>query len=79
MLTSIENTPAGPRAQADRSRIEGWGADLDHANRPAYPKERTPPRLDKPAWIVPEAQVASVEILHSIERQGLTPVFGPRL
>ena len=29
----------------DRSEILGWGADLDRANRPAVPMERTPPRL----------------------------------
>jgi hypothetical protein len=34
--------------------IEGWGADRDPANRPAVPKERTPPRLDNVHWDVPE-------------------------
>jgi hypothetical protein len=34
------------RQQRERhAHIIGWGADLDHANRPAYPMERTPPRL----------------------------------
>jgi hypothetical protein len=70
----IENTPPGPRAKPPRDTVTGWGADLDHANRPAYPKERTPPRLDGVPALVP--QLAKVEILHSNERPGLTPVFG---
>ena len=56
--------------------IEGWGADRDPANRPAVPKERTPPRLDNVHWDVPEQQTVRVEVLHSTERPGITPVFG---
>jgi hypothetical protein len=56
--------------------IEGWGADRDPANRPAVPKERTPPRLDNVHWDVPEQQPVRVEVLHSTERPGITPVFG---
>lgn len=59
--------------------IKGWGADLDHANRPAYPKERTPPRLEGLHWDQPEQQRREVEILQSNERPGLTPVFGSGL
>lgn len=72
----IESTPAGPRAQADTASIMGWGADLDPKNRPAYPKERTPPRLDNLRRDTTEVQPVTVEILHSNERPGLTPVFG---
>lgn len=60
----------------DHSHIPGWGADLDHANRPAYPKERTPPRLENVHWTEPEQQPRYVEVLHSTERPGITPVFG---
>ena len=67
--------PAVRRQHGDRSHIAGWGADLDPANRPAVPMERTPPRLDVP-WDVPEQQVAHIKIHHSIERPGITPVFG---
>lgn len=57
--------------------IKGWGSDLDHANRPAYPKERTPPRLDHPVrWEEPESQAKHVEVLRSTERPAMTPVFG---
>lgn len=59
----------------DRSQIPGWGADLDRRKRPAVPMEQAP-REDDAHWDVPEAQVPTVEILHSIERPGLTPVFG---
>jgi len=60
----------------DVSTIPGWGADLDPANRPAYPKERMPPRLDNVPWGQPEQQQSEVLVLHSTERPGITPVFG---
>jgi hypothetical protein len=56
--------------------VPGWGADLDHANRPAVPMERTPPRLPNVHWDAPAQQVARVKIHHSTERPGITPVFG---
>lgn len=59
----------------DRSQIPGWGADLDRRKRPAVPMERSP-REDDAHWDVPEPQAQTVEVLHSIERPGLTPVFG---
>ena len=61
------------------AHIAGWGADLDHENRPAYPKERTPPRLEGVHWDEPEQQAQTVEILHSTERPNVTPVFGTTL
>ena len=79
MHTHIENTPPGPRAQADRSAIVGWGADLDHALRPPYPMERTPPRLPNVHWDQPSVQPVNVEVLVSTERPGITPVFGTTL
>jgi hypothetical protein len=60
----------------DTSHIDGWGADVDPENRPAVPKERTPPRLENLHWHEPEQQVPRVKIHHSVERPGLTPVFG---
>lgn len=59
-----------------RDDIEGWGADLDPEDRPAVPKERIPARLDNVHWDYPEQQAVRVEVLHSIERPGITPVFG---
>lgn len=75
-VTYIEKTAPAPRAAADRDAIQGWGADLDHANRPAYPKERTPPRLPNLHREKIAEQVSDVEVLHSNERPGMTPVYG---
>jgi hypothetical protein len=58
------------------SHIQGWGADLDRADRPAYPMERMPPRLDGVHWDTPEDQPLDIEVFHSTERPGVTPVFG---
>ncbi len=60
----------------DYSHIQGWGADLDPVNRPAYPKERIPARLKGIHWDHPEQQKQTVEILRSNERPDITPVFG---
>lgn len=61
---------------ATYAHIPGWGADLDVANRPAYPRERTPPRLDGIHWDEPEAQTQYIEVLRSTERPAMTPLFG---
>ncbi|WP_233218007.1 hypothetical protein [Roseateles chitinivorans] len=66
--------PAVDRTQY--AHIPGWGADLDKHDRPAVPMERTPPRLDGIHWERPPQQVSDVEVLHSTERAGLTPVYG---
>jgi hypothetical protein len=58
------------------AHIKGWGADLDHANRPAYPRERKPNRLEGVHWHEPENQALTVEILRSNERPAMTPLFG---
>lgn len=60
----------------DRDSIPGWGADLDRHNRPAVPMERMPPRLEEPHMPAPVQQQSQVEVLHSIERPGITPLFG---
>lgn len=55
--------------------ISGWGADLAIENRPAYPKERMPARLDVP-WDKPQRQPQTVEVLMSTEHAAMPPVFG---
>ena len=70
-----------PAAQAgqpkvDRSQIQGWGADLDRANRPAYPMARMPARLDNPPAGPTSDQPLNMTVFHSIERPGVTPLFG---
>jgi hypothetical protein len=73
----VENTDPVARQRAhERSDLPGWGADADPSNRPAVPKERTPPRLPELHWDQPEAQHAHVKVFHSTERPGITPVFG---
>lgn len=61
------------------AHIKGWGADLNHSNRPGYPMERTPPRLSNVPWGVPDQQRESVEVLLSNEHPKMTPVFGTTL
>jgi hypothetical protein len=56
--------------------IPGWGADLDRANRPAVPMERTPPRLEGVHWEQVPPQPQRVEILKSTEHFTMPPVFG---
>lgn len=73
----MENhTHSHARPQRDMSHIKGWGVDLDHKNRPAYPMEHTPPRLDNRPTHEPEQQHSDVTVFHSTERPSLTPVFG---
>ena len=58
------------------SHIKGWGADLDRANRPGVPMERTPPRFIPADIPEPVPQAQKVEVLVSTERPGITQVFG---
>ncbi len=64
------------KAPAKHSHIKGWGVDLDHANRPAYPMARMPARLEGDHSHPPVQQMQTVEILQSIERPSITPIFG---
>jgi hypothetical protein len=58
-----------------QAHVAGWGVDLDRTQRPGVPMERRPPRLEAAPPVTP-MQAQQVEVLHSIERSGLTPVFG---
>lgn len=58
-----------------RAEIPGWGVDLDPADRPSVPRERTD--LDTGAhWDFPESQEEKQPRERSIEHKFLTPVFG---
>lgn len=59
-----------------RPDVQGWGADLDPSMRPAVPMERTPPRFLNVHWSEIEQQPVKIEVFHSVERPGITPVFG---
>jgi len=62
--------------EKDYAHIPGWGVDLARENRPAYPMERTPPRLEGASTERPQDQPLNVQVFHSIERPGVTPLFG---
>jgi hypothetical protein len=65
-----------PSAEELRSRIPGWGADLDPADRPSYPKERFAPEETGAHWDIPEDQPNRAGRERSNEHAFLTPVFG---
>ncbi len=64
-------------AQPDhpRTRIHGWGSDLDLRNRPAVPKQ-APSEVHTLRGDLPPRQVPTVKIHQSIEHDELPPVFG---
>jgi hypothetical protein len=59
-----------------RARIPGWGADLDPADRPSYPKLRYSPEETGAHWEFPERQPEHQPRERSIEHAFVTPVFG---
>lgn len=64
------------RAQLLRERIPGWGADLDPADRPAFPREQ-PGLATGARWHEPEQQpLRGGRRERSVEHERLTPVFG---
>ena len=67
--------PVRETADQLRARIPGWGADLDPADRPSYPKLQYP--ADTGAhWDFPERQPERWPREKSIEHRFVTPVFG---
>jgi len=76
MTVYVEKTPPEAQRRKPPEGIQGWGADLDPQARPAFPKERTPPRFINVHWDDLEHQQRTVKVFHSTERPGLTPVFG---
>jgi hypothetical protein len=69
--------PALPESiESLRQRIPGWGADLDPADRPSYPRESLDLRPEGAVWDVPEQQPHGERRERSVEHADLTPVFG---
>ncbi|MDQ3234705.1 MAG: hypothetical protein M3Q07_23110 [Pseudobdellovibrionaceae bacterium] len=60
----------------ETSQIPGWGADLDKANRPAVPMEKTPEHGTGAHWDIPELQPRTMKVFKSIEHPRMPPVFG---
>lgn len=57
--------------------IPGWGVDADPQNNPTYPyKHWNGADHERLNYERPPMQQATVEVLHSIERPGLSCVFG---
>jgi hypothetical protein len=77
-----EHLPVQPQLRQHRKtreemgHIKGWGADLDHKNRPAVPMERTPPRYTPADMPDTPPQAQRVEVLVSNERPGITQLHG---
>ncbi|MFC8041434.1 hypothetical protein ACFUOZ_18945 [Paenarthrobacter sp. NPDC057355] len=70
-----EKTTKRESAEALRARIPGWGADLDPADRPSYPREQ--PGIETGAhWDFPERQPEKWPRERSVEHAFLPPVFG---
>jgi hypothetical protein len=63
-------------AESLRARIPGWGADLDPADRPSYPKLQYQEDLTGAHWEFPDRQPEKWPRERSIEHAFLTPVFG---
>ncbi|MBT2248234.1 hypothetical protein JHV56_05925 [Arthrobacter sp. BHU FT2] len=72
----IANKRIPPRSAEDlRAQIPGWGADLDPADRPSYPREQ--PGIETGArWDFPERQPEKWPRERSVEHAFLPPVFG---
>ena len=69
-----KRTPPPSREEL-RARIPGWGADLDPADRPSYPKLQHP--ADTGArWTFPDRQPGAEGRERSVEHAFVTPVFG---
>ena len=74
--TTIESTI--DREIADQYKnIPGWGIDADPKNNPTYPmKHYTGADHERLNYEKPEQQPLTVEVLQSIERPGVSRVFG---
>jgi hypothetical protein len=73
---TAEKPIPNPSADELRARIPGWGADLDPANRPSYPKERSDLPPTGAHWDLPERQPGGENRERSTEHGMLPPVFG---
>jgi hypothetical protein len=68
-----------PLQREDYMHIPHWGVDLDKANRPAHPMERTPPRLEGAPLPEPAPQQVDVEVLQSNEYPRRPPIVSSAL
>jgi hypothetical protein len=76
MTYAAAKPPLPETAEQLRARIPGWGADLDPADRPAFPKMQYQADLSGAHWEFPDRQPEKQPRERSIEHAFLTPVFG---
>ncbi|HEX8691921.1 MAG TPA: hypothetical protein VF746_05860 [Longimicrobium sp.] len=76
MPYTAEKPANAPPLEEVRSRIPGWGVDLDYRDRPAVPMERFDPAATGAHWHFPERQPELRPREKSPEHGMLPPVFG---
>jgi hypothetical protein len=76
MPYSAERPMTPPSRDELRSKVPGWGVDLDPENRPAFPKLQYDPASTGAHWEVPEQQPGAAGRERSIEHGRITPAFG---
>jgi len=65
------------RANLPKDHIPGWGMDADPENDPTYPmKHWNGADYERINYEKPPQQPVNMEVLHSVERPGITRVFG---
>ena len=74
MTYTREHPRTGPSSEELRRAIPGWGVDLNPADRPSYPKEKS--EAIGAHWHFPERQPELRPRERSTEHKFLTPVFG---
>ncbi len=76
MVYTADKPHLAPSSDELRSRIPGWGVDLDPKDRPSVPKMRFDPGATGAHWEIPEQQEEKAPRERSIEHERLPPVFG---
>jgi len=76
MTYTADKPHLAPSSDALRSRIPGWGVDLDPKDRPSTPKLKFDLSATGAHWDIPEQQQEKVPRERSIEHERLPPVFG---
>lgn len=76
MAYTPHKPPLAESPEQLRTRIPGWGVDLDPSDRPAVPKLQFHEDLSGAHWEFPERQPEKWPRERSIEHKFLTPVFG---
>jgi hypothetical protein len=74
--TPHHDRPGTETADQLRTRIPGWGIDLDPEDRPSVPRLQFQDDLTGAHWEFPERQPEKQPRERSIEHEFLTPVFG---